>query len=148
MVIKPMNEANEPLKKPRGSPPNPNAGSGVFTIRTRVAEQRAITKHARLTLKISANEFFLQAVRKLMPAMWIEQGRSKPEGAESRPDICSKCGALAIGDPEEPLAVVKAKHQATCWSSPAVATADAVSDDSNDQPKAQSDDGDIHGETH
>lgn len=136
-----MNEANEPLKKPRGSPPNPNAGSGVFTIRTRVAEQRAITKHARLTRRISANEFFLQAVRKLMPAMWIEQG-------DGRPDICSKCGALAIGDPKDPYAVVKAKHQSSCWLSPEVATADAVSDDSNDQPKAQSDDGDVHGQTH
>ncbi len=92
-------------RKPRGSPPKQNATSGMFSVRTKPAEQRAIIKYARDTLKVSANEFILQAVRAKMPAIWIEQG-------EGRPLICSKCGE------QHHDASAVSQHQVICWNLP------------------------------
>ncbi|MFO0943573.1 MAG: hypothetical protein U0930_22790 [Pirellulales bacterium] len=95
------------IKRPRGSPPKANATSGMFSVRTRPAEQRAIVEFARNTLGLSANEFILGAIRKLMPAYWISQGAGRPE-------ICSKCGDVAVAQVDS-IEQLKLEHQLACW---------------------------------
>lgn len=100
--------------KPRGCKPKDTAGSGMFTVRTLVAEQKAIIRFARNVRGLSANQFILESIRSQMPAQWIEQA------GENRPSICSKCGFLTDSRAESPD-----DHQVRCWGVQSAATSEA-----------------------